>query len=188
MQRLDIPSLKRLGFFERNCFGTLNWNCNGEPSGSVRISVTDARLIVSYRKKERGSEEWIDYKNEINLLTTECNYGGERKWLECPYCKRRMGVLTLGNDGFACRHCYKVPYASQQESKPDRLMRAQRKLAARMFEDEDRGIKKKGMHWKTFNRLLSKHSDSESAYDKMMLQYCLERGMISEATLFGYRG
>lgn len=60
----------------------------------------------------------------------------------------------MGNDGFACRHCYRLLCASSNESREDRLLRAQRKLANKIFEDEELYIKKKGLHQKTFDRLV----------------------------------
>lgn len=32
------------------------------------------------------------------------------------YCGRRVGVLYLGGDVFACRHCYNLTYASRNAS------------------------------------------------------------------------
>ena len=95
-----------------------------------------------------------------------------------------MGVQALGNDGFACRHCYNLPYASQNESRADRLNRAQRKLADRIFEDEELYIKKRGMHQKTFERLVKKYEAIEDAWNYDLLVYCQQRGLISEAQIF----
>ena len=188
MQRIDIASLNKSGFLNGHTrSGVWRWHCGDEPSGAVTLTTIDNQLMITGQRRNYG-EDWEDFEQKINLLTTPCNYGGKRYWLQCPYCFNRVGVLALGGSLFACRRCYKVPYASQQESRPDRINRAQRKLAARMFEDEDRGIKKKGLHWKTFERLLHEHDRLENAFNNEMLEYCLSRGLVGEASLFGYRG
>jgi len=177
MQRLDIPSLKKAGYLsEGNRFGTWNWNCGGEPSGSITLHSNGWQLTVSYKRKPWYEDEWEDVQQTIQLVTTPCHFGGERKWFKCPYCKKRVGVLALGNDMFACRKCYKVPYGSQSESRQDRITRAQRKLADRIFEDEDLQIKKKGMHQKTFDRLFDKYCTLDEAWSRNMLAYFQRKG------------
>jgi hypothetical protein len=63
--------------------------------------------------------------------------------------------IYLAGKHFFCRQCHKLPYRSQASGKLDRLIDQKHKLGARIFEhyDGDGWLKKKGMHWKTFERL-----------------------------------
>lgn len=178
LPRLETKHLNTYGLLsEGRRSATWSWNRGGEPSGSVNLKSDGYLLTVTWRSRPWDKEEWSNHEQRIKILHTPCNYGGYRKWLECPYCKRRMGVLALGNDGFACRHCYHLPYASESESKEDRLLRVQRKLAGRIFEDEELGIRKKGMHWKTFERLLEKHDHAEQVWSQRLLSTCQKIGL-----------
>ena len=48
----------------------------------------------------------------VKLLSTPCNYGGNRLWFECPQCRRRVGVL-YGCKVFSCRYCKNLNYPAQ---------------------------------------------------------------------------
>ncbi|MCY2931602.1 MAG: hypothetical protein NTV86_19345 [Planctomycetota bacterium] len=54
-------------------------------------------------------------RQRIPLTSTGLAYGGHRWWFTCPACGRRRGVLVLppGEQGFACRQCHGLLYASQ---------------------------------------------------------------------------
>jgi hypothetical protein len=58
---------------------------------------------------------------------------------------------------FACRHCSRLAYASQQESAHERgLLKAQRirvRLGGTANMLDDYPEKPKGMHWQTYERL-----------------------------------
>jgi transposase len=64
--------------------------------------------------------------------------GGRRPWFRCAayskgqYCGRRVAVLYAAGDLFACRHCYGLGYASQQESPRSRLISRSRKIGMRL--------------------------------------------------------
>jgi hypothetical protein len=79
---------------------------------------------------------------------------------ECPewaYCGRRVAVLYAAGDLFACRHCYRLCYASQQESRQSRFIRRSRKIRMRLGGSPDllQPFPKRppGMHQRTYMRL-----------------------------------
>ena len=49
---------------------------------------------------------------EINLTTTDCNYGGFRYWFVCPGCGLRVGTLYKKPLEWLwrCRHCQELNY------------------------------------------------------------------------------
>lgn len=85
--------------------------------------------------------------------------------VSCPAvgCGKRAAVLYLGAKYFACRKCYQLAYSSQRESVEDRAIRKVDKIRERLEWEpgflNGRGLKPKGMHWKTFNRLYAQHDE-----------------------------
>ena len=98
----------------------------------------------------------------IELTTTLCNYGKSRYWFVCPYCKGRKAVLYFGGSGLACRTCYRLCYSVENKTRSDRAIDGAFKINDRLKFDgaiDCWGDKPKGMHKKTFNRLLEKRDD-----------------------------
>jgi hypothetical protein len=80
----------------------------------------------------------------------------------CPAagCGRRVAIL-YGGGIFACRHCYRLAYASSREDVSDRAARRADRLRARLGWEpgilNGEGGKPKGMRWRTFERLAAEH-------------------------------
>jgi hypothetical protein len=68
---------------------------------------------------------------------TRCNYGGERRWLLCPRCFKRVAKLYRPPDEvlFACRLCHELTYRSTQchDAKLDRLLKAPAEVLEQMI-------------------------------------------------------
>jgi hypothetical protein len=79
-----------------------------------------------------------------------------------PHCQRRVGGHCGVGKWFLCRHCYRLPYASQQQSYADRMADQARKVWKRLgasmslLEPVRSWHKPKGMHWHTFARLTAR--------------------------------
>ncbi len=71
-------------------------------------------VILMYTVTDRDGNE-TDYNDKVSLVTTPCNFGGERYWFGCPSCGRRVGVLYLapGDVYFRCRNCNNLSYHSR---------------------------------------------------------------------------
>ena len=103
--------------------GDITWSRNGEKTGSISIqsSIAEDEQYIKfiYTKTDSNTREKKDFNYKIPLTTTPCFFGGKRYWFTCPwyangvYCGRRVGVLYLGNDYFACRHCNNLTYNSR---------------------------------------------------------------------------
>lgn len=122
-----------------------------------------------YRHKSGGGD-WQPMDYPVRLAWTDCTLGGRRAWLLCPArdCGRRVALLYIGGSGiFACRHCYKLAYASQRETVDDRAARRADRIRDRLGWEagilNGEGGKPKGMHWRTFNRLHAEHNDFVNA-------------------------
>ena len=101
--------------------------------------------------------------------------GGDRQWLICPHCARRVAVVYGLGSGFLCRHCYGLPYSSQSEGGIDRMIRKARKIRKQIENENDYFEKPKGMHWKTYNRLVSQEREIsfyiDTAIDRLLSNY-----------------
>jgi hypothetical protein len=66
---------------------------------------------------------------------------------------------------FACRHCYRLAYASQQESAHQRGLLKSQKIRTRLGGSasmlDEFPDKPKGMHWRTYDRLCGLHNAAE---------------------------
>ena len=111
---------------------------------------------------------------QIAIDRTPCNYGGHRAWWICPRCGGRAGVLWGDRTGFACRHCQRLNYASTRvkvSSRPfDRANKLRERLGWGGGVANLPGDKPKGMHWRTYSRLITqlhRHSiDAMRSTDK----------------------
>lgn len=68
---------------------------------------------------------------------------------------------------FACRHCYWLAYRCQRETDDDRAARRAETILRRPGWESGilngNGLKPKGMHWRTFERLQAVHDSHVNA-------------------------
>jgi len=149
---IDIRILKKMGWIVPNTSGALSWTCRGKPSGNINYHMESDRMVLDYNIQV-NSGDWQPIKQIVRFDWTSCHFGGYRQWLLCPGCDRRIGVLYGAGKLFLCRHCYGLTYATQQETRPFRLLRRARKIKERLGVNDPTGwpvIKPKGMHNRTF--------------------------------------
>tara|TARA_R110002167_G_scaffold103839_1_gene268244 strand:- start:2054 stop:2650 length:597 start_codon:yes stop_codon:yes gene_type:complete len=174
VKRIDIRYMKKRGMLKAGWGGgSLSWTRGGEPSGNINYRCYDGHLQLSFRYREHGGN-WQLMEQRIPFDRTPCHYGGERLWFLCPRCNKRVGILCCDGPKFLCRHCYQLPYASQQQGRMDRLIDQKHKLGERIFEYYDHGDgwgKKKGMHWKTFHRLHAHYQALERQWMQHMTKH-----------------
>jgi hypothetical protein len=105
----------------------------------------------------------IDLDYQVSIVRTPCHYGGSRPWFRCPRCGCRRAVLYgVASDGrFGCRHCMRLAYASEAESRADRINRRSQKLQSKLGEN---GEKPKGMRWQTFDRICAQLDTLDQAW------------------------
>lgn len=115
-------------------------------------TASSIELNYSYRGKS--------YRYPIQLTKTSCNYGGHRYWWLCPKCSQRVSVLYCAGL-YVCRHCIGANYHSQLQQPIDRLFNRADTIRQRLGWQSGiaygNGSKPKGMHSKTFDRLVNEH-------------------------------
>ena len=167
VKRIDIRYMRKQGYLKPVTQGTLAWNCNGEPSGTINFVAFSEYLLLDFRFRQHGDEEWQPIQQKIRYDYTPCHYGNRRQWFLCPNCHRRVGILASDGPHFLCRHCYDLTYRSQNEDFVDRLRNKRDKLGERIFDNfnGDYGtLKKKGMHQRTFDLLLQQYRQLDNRY------------------------
>ena len=159
---LDVRYLQRNGLLSAGRSSVLNWTRNGKKEASIQVRAETDQVILDYRHQRNGSE-WKSQNYPVRIEWTPCHYGGARAWFLCPAngCGRRVAKLYLNGAIFACRHCYRLAYSSQRENQDDRATRQADKIRDRLKWEpgilNGHGIKPKGMHSRTYQRLTIQH-------------------------------
>jgi hypothetical protein len=154
---LDVRALHRAGALVPGWRGNWQWTRRGAVVATIGIEAESRdRVRLRYQVTIRGERQAKDYP--VPVTWTPCHLGGERPWFLCPCCGRRVAKLYL-QSVFACRHCRRLNYRSQQASKRDVPCDRSWKLREALGCDEGflslpaEFIRKpKGMHWRTFER------------------------------------
>ena len=171
VRRIDIRYMKKCGHLSPNTGGTLNWTSNGHPSGSIYFCVYSQELKLSYRYRD-NDDVWHPLEQSVLFDRTPCHFGGHRLWFKCPRCSRRIGILYGVQKLFLCRHCYQLPYTSQNQSYINRLIEQKHVLGKRIFAHYEMGEgwgKKKGMHQKTFDRIHARYDRFERVLNNFII-------------------
>ena len=161
MRPLDVRRLQRAGLLTPGRASGWQWARNGGEVASIQMRTEVDRVILNYRSRSNGGD-WQPMEYPVSLEWTGCNLGGRRAWFLCPArgCGRRVAIL-FGGSIFACRHCHNLAYECQRETNDDRAMRRadtiRRRLGWGAGIANPKGVKPKGMHWRTFERLNAKH-------------------------------
>ncbi len=143
----DLPKLCIPQFMKQNIQdpGLYIWN------GSIRLLVDNDVIILS---SSEGKQLDTTY---IKVNKTHCHYGGYRFFGHCPYCSKRVRDLYFHKANFACRHCFRMIYRSQNATLSTRLFLKRRKIGRWINNDE--WNKPKWMRQKTFAKLREKYFD-----------------------------
>jgi hypothetical protein len=173
--QLDVRRLQRDGLLERRFAFNWQWSRHGDPVGNINLRPEEDRIVLSYRH-QRAGQDWESKEYPVQLERTSCHYGGERAWFLCPArgCRRRVAIL-YGGGIFACRDCYCLAYESQTESPAYRALSRTQNIRVRLGGSgslaEDFPNKPKGMHWKSYLRLLHKANLYEQISNEAMMSW-----------------
>ncbi len=161
---LDIRYLARKKMISPDQSGfrsyTLNWYLNGEETDAISIRTTKDNVLLNYAHINHSAGTKEEMKYPVPVEWTACNFGGKRPWFLCPHCGQRVAILYSAKR-FLCRHCLDLAYPCQREQAYDRASRRADKIRKKL--KWERGIldghesKAKGMHEKTYRRLVAEH-------------------------------
>jgi hypothetical protein len=97
------------------------------------VQVECAAIVLNYRCSS-GPGKWKSIQQRVPISLTACHFGGQRVWFVCPgrYCGRLAAILYCAGELFACRRCYGLAYASQQQTALHRGLEQARKIRMRL--------------------------------------------------------
>lgn len=175
---LDVNRLHKAGCLEPGYRGGWQWSRDGEEIAGIRFWCEAFRLVLSFRFRRYG-EDWQDVEQPVGLIRVPCHLGGQRPYFRCPgvvngrYCGRRVAKLYSGGPYFLCRHCYDLTYVSRSERGEDRFLRRANKRRMALGGEPGPAYpiaeKPKGMHWKTYWKLVDEIEDAEARADREFL-------------------
>ena len=139
-------------------------------AANIQVATGFSQMICEAQPQTRvgdsvsGSESFVVVRGiNVAITRTACHIGGTRAWFVCPSCGRRCAILYP----VQCRQCLGLHYASEHESKLDRLLR--KAIHHRqMFGQTERGIgcpfprKPYRMRWHTYLQARQKARDMEN--------------------------
>ena len=176
-RRTYIGLLAKRGLLEPGVEGPIYWNRGGKPDGSITVKAGIDSVTFTYSLTINGGEPEI-IEQHIRVERTPCHFGGSRPWFTCPSCHNRVGLLVIAGRLFTCRKCSNLAYACQLESKSDRASRRIRKIQKRLGNEEWQNVldiwlpKPKGMHWKTYNRIVAQADKPLRIFQSEMAAMC----------------
>ena len=121
---INVNDLNDEGVLDSRYHGKIQWSRDGEEVRSIgirRVPLPDDReaLRLHYTVTPRVGEK-REIEHQVALTYTECNFGGDRSWFECPgtECGERVGKIHKPprGDRFLCRECHDLGYESSQKS------------------------------------------------------------------------
>lgn len=160
LKSVDIRQLAREQGLELGRMTWSRWARGGKTSATLKTESRPDGLWVEYRTR-LPDDGWNSFSCLMTLERTECHLGGERVWWQCPRCSKRAALLYGGRE-LACRHCWGLTYRCRNETREDSANRQANKLRRKLGWPvgilNGTGGRPKGMHWKTYLRLLNEHT------------------------------
>lgn len=113
------------------------------------------------RNPPRGEFHYRGWSVEV--VSTQCNFGGKRWWFLCPQCARRCAILYPR----LCRICSGGRYRVELQSPHDRLITKAIRLRRRLGQTEGGTLaplpqKPKHMHWDTYAKRIAEIREIEA--------------------------
>ena len=143
----------------------VNWYQGKESLGSASVSlVSHNQLCVRYKYRRSCEGDWVSVTDFVPIQLSTCRYGGVRFWFICPKCGKRNAIIYV-DTVVACRDCLGLRYQSEYEDEISRLQSKTQKIFDRIGHDY---VRPKGMHHKTYERLLSKANELQIRQDKLI--------------------
>jgi uncharacterized protein (DUF779 family) len=135
---LEVPKLLKLLKENPCCY--CKW-------GVIKLELEGSLIRVEHLQSAEMRTK------EIRIASIPCHYGGFRYLACCPFCKRQVKTLYFHKYLFACRHCFRMAYPSQNTTLSVRVAIKKKKVDKRI--NKDCWNKPKWMRSKTFERLRS---------------------------------
>lgn len=165
-RRIDAAKLQRRGLLVNGWAGCINWTSDDGETNSINVFGGRDRIRLSYRHRVNGGP-WQDVSETIAIDWSPRHFGSGQAYFLCPKCGSRRRYLVNSSARFLCRACHGLVHASSREGESDRVFRrmwkVKRKIGAELALGGFRGLKPKGMHRATHDRLMAQVDALEAA-------------------------
>jgi hypothetical protein len=172
---IDVLDWYRRGYLQSPQWFSWAWTRDGERVASISVQTERRCVTLKYRNRSYG-DDWSDVEQRVPVAWTPCRFGGEKPQFVCSvasngaYCGRRVIKLYGAGRLFACRHCYRLAYASQSEAQWYRALRRANKVRQRLGGDPGMDSpfppRPKGMWRRTYEHLRERCFDVEMRADR----------------------
>lgn len=171
-RHLDIGSFVRADMLRPAGWRPLRWLGEQEPLFTFCAEPDRVRIVpaLPVGGRKRGEQQ------TIMLSRAPCRFGGMRPYFVCSgtaACGRRTTRLYVSGDRLLCRHCLGDNYRSQHMDAEGRARSALEKVRRRLGDDPLRPrivpARPKGMHSRTYLRLLLRLAAAEERKNGIML-------------------
>jgi hypothetical protein len=153
-KRLDIRDLQREALGLKYAYQ--RWR----DGASASIAFVDD-IIASVETRFPGQ---ATHRSSVELDRTRLNYGGHRVWWRCPCCHARVRVMFWQGRRWQCRKCAGLVHESTRQTEDslayERVNKIREKLGWGGGLCSPMGGRKKGMHLKTYARLMQQLTDA----------------------------
>jgi hypothetical protein len=178
---IDVRRWHREGQLRAGQYFSWSWMRGGEPVCRIGVRTEWDAVVLMYRRRHWSATEWKFIEQRVPITWTLCRLGGRRPWFICSvycggrYCGRRVAVLYGAGELFACRRCYGLAYASQQQTAMDRgVSRAQKirmQLGGSVSLFDPFPERPKGMHRRTYLRLRRQAEAAETLSNALTMRW-----------------
>lgn len=172
---INVRYLKEQGLLEAGRNGSLTWSCQGEKTAAIDYQVKENGILLIYNHLNNTTKEWEAIRQFVFFDYTACHYGGQRTWLLCTECNRRVTAIHVTGKYFLCRHCSGLNYQSQHLDYFDRQLSKAQGIRTKLGGSANLAIpfpeRPKGMHWKTYRKLQYQAMKGEMSYCQKMDKY-----------------
>lgn len=159
--KVSIADISKRGYLGElsTCSGQLRWGSTDILGGaevmatiSIVVSTLNYTFTASYKYGDAPSKS-----HTIKLTTTRPHYGGKRWWFVCPKTGERCANVYIYEGRISSRIDHGLIYQTQQEDEMNRLSTVGWRILKRHGIDCPGYFSKpKGMHRRTFDRLIEK--------------------------------
>ena len=106
---IDVRRWRREGRLRAGRQFSWSWTSGGETSGTIKVRSEVDAVVLMYQARSLLAAGWKSIEQRVPITWTNCHFGGRRPWFACSvrangkYCGRRVAVLYLTGESFACR-------------------------------------------------------------------------------------
>lgn len=163
--RIDLLTLHRNNALVEGRVSILKMNKGDRYLGSVQITAAKDQLIIDSRIHGTISGQNKHIIQTVDLIRTPCHFGGDRPWMRCPGCHRKVLILYIGSGCIRCRHCFNLTYECCNHGDVDqhllKVRKARRRIGADIDLSQPLPPKQKWKHNKKYNHLKKKAEQLE---------------------------